>query len=314
MGATIPWPRHNHRSCTLACEATFPMALAARLLSRRASRIFLSSTPSPSPAALASPDEALLLSRRLSTFSLSNAGLERRNEDVRLWSLFGRVYSTGVVEGGSGEPSEDVAQPIKPPPRPFKLNNEQRELAEEIGYKVVDRYTEEDFGQNKRPKAFAVVQCGSVACMLRINVTICAAQIGSHQFKVSPNDLIYTEKLKYCDINDKLMLNKVLMLGSKDQTIIGRPIVPKAAVFAVVEEHALDEKVIIFKKKRRKNYRRTTGHRQELTRLRILEVKGINVATAPPTPSRKVKAPPSSKVEETPRADSNTEILKPVLA
>ncbi|KAG0578996.1 hypothetical protein KC19_4G065000 [Ceratodon purpureus] len=296
MGATIPWPRHNHRSCTLACEATFPMALAARLLSRRASRIFLSSTPSPSPAALASPDEALLLSRRLSTFSLSNAGLERRNEDVRLWSLFGRVYSTGVVEGGSGEPSEDVAQPIKPPPRPFKLNNEQRELAEEIGYKVVDRYTEEDFGQNKRPKAFAVVQ------------------IGSHQFKVSPNDLIYTEKLKYCDINDKLMLNKVLMLGSKDQTIIGRPIVPKAAVFAVVEEHALDEKVIIFKKKRRKNYRRTTGHRQELTRLRILEVKGINVATAPPTPSRKVKAPPSSKVEETPRADSNTEILKPVLA
>ncbi|KAG0618308.1 hypothetical protein M758_4G053500 [Ceratodon purpureus] len=296
MGATIPWPRHNHRSCTLACEATFPMALAARLLSRRASRIFLSSTPSPSPAALASPDEALLLSRRLSTFSLSNAGLERRNEDVRLWSLFGRVYSTGVVEGGSGEPSEDVAQPIKPPPRPFKLNNEQRELAEEIGYKVVDRYTEEDFGQNKRPKAFAVVQ------------------IGSHQFKVSPNDLIYTEKLKYCDINDKLMLNKVLMLGSKDQTIIGRPIVPKAAVFAVVEEHALDEKVIIFKKKRRKNYRRTTGHRQELTRLRILEVKGINVATAPPTPSRKVKASPSSKVEETPRADSNTEILKPVLA
>lgn len=116
-------------------------------------------------------------------------------------------------------------------------------------------------------------------------------QIGSHQFKVSPNDLIYTEKLKHCDINDKvclisvyskisqvllsillcrfsvmrvisslatpllsmnshinhyakfdsvfsqLMLNKVLMLGSKDQTIIGRPTVPKAAVFAVVEEH-----------------------------------------------------------------------------
>jgi large subunit ribosomal protein L21 len=138
----------------------------------------------------------------------------------------------------------EAKAPIKPPPRPFKLNDEQRKLAEEIGYKVVDRYTEEDFGQNKRPKAFAVVQ------------------IGSHQFKVSPNDLIYTEKLKYCDINDKLMLNKVLMLGSKDQTIIGRPVLPKAAVFAVVEEHALDEKVIIFKKKRRKNYRRTTGHRQ----------------------------------------------------
>jgi ribosomal protein L21 len=62
-------------------------------------------------------------------------------------------------------------------------------------------------------------------------------QIGSHQFKVSPNDLIYTEKLKFADINDKLMLHKVLLLGSKSQTIVGRPHVPKAAVFAVVEEH-----------------------------------------------------------------------------
>lgn len=65
------------------------------------------------------------------------------------------------------------------------------------------------------------------------------------------------------------------MLGSATQTIIGRPILPDAAVHAVVEEHALDAKVIIFKKKRRKNYRRTRGHRQELTRLRITDIQGI---------------------------------------
>jgi len=284
----------------------FTMALtSARLLSRRVcSRIGLasfsntghSSASSSSPSA----DEALVLSRYLSSFSLANVGLGCGNDAVRF-----RVYCTGVGEGSSEEQKEDLSQlapkaSIKPAPRPFKLNNEQRELAEEIGYKVVDRYTEEDFGQNKRPKAFAVVQ------------------IGSHQFKVSPNDLIYTEKLKYCDINDKLMLNKVLLLGSKDQTIIGRPTVPKAAVFAVVEEHALDEKVIIFKKKRRKNYRRTTGHRQELTRLRILEVKGISVETASPTPLRKAKAKAasSSKVKEaSSRADSKTESCPtPVLA
>ncbi|KAK0578834.1 hypothetical protein LWI29_016955 [Acer saccharum] len=76
------------------------------------------------------------------------------------------------------------------------------------------------------------------------------------------------------------------MLGSASQTIVGRPIVPEAAVHAVVEEHALDAKVIIFKKKRRKNYRRTKGHRQELTKLRITDIQGIEkpekVATTNP--------------------------------
>lgn len=257
------------------------MALASSAR-RLCSRIGFSSLHQTSSVSSSSP--LVDAERLLSSLSLGNGNL----------GLFGRVFSTGVSDDLAEQAKEGLIL-SKPPPRPFKLNNEQRELAEEIGYKVIDRYTEEDFGRNKRPKAFAVVQ------------------IGSHQFKVSPNDLIYTEKLKYCDINDKLMLNKVLLLGSKDTTIIGRPIVPKAAVLAVVEEHALDEKVIIFKKKRRKNYRRTTGHRQELTRLRILEVKGIDVATAPPTPVRKAKA----KVEETSTtAVSKTEdsVVTPVLA
>ncbi|XP_027347508.1 50S ribosomal protein L21, mitochondrial [Abrus precatorius] len=100
-------------------------------------------------------------------------------------------------------------------------------------------------------------------------------QIGSHQFKVSNGDSIFTERLKFCEVNDKLILNKVLLLGSASQTIVGRPIVPDATVHAVVEEHALDAKVIIFKKKRRKNYRRTKGHRQELTKLRVTDIQGI---------------------------------------
>ncbi|KAF3339731.1 50S ribosomal protein L21 [Carex littledalei] len=99
-------------------------------------------------------------------------------------------------------------------------------------------------------------------------------QIGSHQFKVSNGESIFTEKLKYCHINDKLILKMVLMLGSKNETMIGRPVLVDAAVHAVVEEHALDAKVIIFKKKRRKNYRRTKGHRQELTKLRTPTFEG----------------------------------------
>ncbi|KHN07258.1 50S ribosomal protein L21, mitochondrial [Glycine soja] len=119
-------------------------------------------------------------------------------------------------------------------------------------------------------------------------------QIGSHQFKVSNRDSIFTERLKFCEVNDKLILNKVLLLGSASQTIVGRPIVPDAAVHAVVEEHALDAKVIIFKKKRRKNYRRTKGHRQELTKLRITDIQGIEkpqnvLPEKPPKPAKKEK-------------------------
>ncbi|KAG2244990.1 hypothetical protein Bca52824_093176 [Brassica carinata] len=134
---------------------------------------------------------------------------------------------------------------------------EKVEAAAEIGYKVMGPLKPEERLFKPYEPVFAVVQ------------------IGSHQFKVSNGDSIFTEKLKFCDINDKLTLTKVLLLGSASQTIIGRPILPDAIVHAVVEEHALDEKVLIFKKKRRKNYRRTTGHRQELTKLRITDIQGI---------------------------------------
>lgn len=139
-----------------------------------------------------------------------------------------------------------------------------------IGYKVIGQLQRSDRVFKSYEPVFAVIQ------------------IGSHQFKVSNGDCIYTEKLKFCEVHDKIILNKVLMLGSKTQTMIGRPVVPEASVHAVVEEHALDAKVIIFKKKRRKNYRRTKGHRQELTKLRITDIHGIE---KPETPTPEKAAP-----------------------
>ncbi|KAJ6851002.1 50S ribosomal protein L21, mitochondrial-like [Iris pallida] len=138
-----------------------------------------------------------------------------------------------------------------------KSEEEKVSEAAEIGYRVVGPLDPSEKPFKPWEPAFAVVQ------------------IGSHQFKVSNGDSIFTERLKFCDVNDKLILDKVLMLGSTAETIIGRPVLPDAAVHAVVEEHALDAKVIIFKKKRRKNYRRTRGHRQELTKLRITDIQGI---------------------------------------
>ncbi|KAF8097521.1 hypothetical protein N665_0286s0030 [Sinapis alba] len=96
---------------------------------------------------------------------------------------------------------------------------EKVEAAAEIGYKVMGPLKPSERLFKPYEPVFAVVQ------------------IGSHQFKVSNGDSIFTEKLKFCDINDKLILTKVLLLGSASQTIIGRPILPDATVHAVVEEH-----------------------------------------------------------------------------
>ncbi|CAO2820049.1 unnamed protein product [Amaranthus hypochondriacus] len=150
--------------------------------------------------------------------------------------------------------------------------------AADIGYKVIGPLQPSDRVFKHYEPVFAVVQ------------------VGSHQFKVSNGDYIYVEKLKYCEVNDKLILNKVMMAGSATQTMIGRPILPDVVVHAVVEEHALDAKVIIFKKKRRKNYRRTNGHRQELTRLRVTDIQGVEKPETPPV--GKTSKPSSKKVQK----------------
>lgn len=60
-------------------------------------------------------------------------------------------------------------------------------------------------------------------------------ELGPTQYKVSPDDLVYTEKLKGVDVNEKISLNRVLLLGTQTQTVIGRPHVPDASVLACVE-------------------------------------------------------------------------------
>lgn len=60
-------------------------------------------------------------------------------------------------------------------------------------------------------------------------------EVGGTQFKVTPDDVIVTERLRGVDVNDKLALPRVLLLGSEEQTVIGRPYVPEAYVTAAVE-------------------------------------------------------------------------------
>ena len=92
---------------------------------------------------------------------------------------------------------------------------------------------------------------------------------GGKQYKVATNDVIRVEKLAG-EAGETVTLDQVLMVGDK----MGAPIVAGASVTATVLEQMRAEKVIIFKKKRRQNYRRKKGHRQELTVLRITNIAG----------------------------------------
>ncbi|KAI5668303.1 hypothetical protein M9H77_18156 [Catharanthus roseus] len=104
--------------------------------------------------------------------------------------------------------------------------------------------------------------------------------IGSRQYIVFPGRYIYTQRLKGANVNDKIILNKVLLVGTKTSTYIGKPVVQNAAVHAVVEEQLLDKKVIVFKYKKKKNYRRNIGHRQPITRIRIMGITGYENSPA----------------------------------
>ncbi len=92
-------------------------------------------------------------------------------------------------------------------------------------------------------------------------------EIGGHQHKVSKGDVIYVNRLD-TEENKPVTFNRVLMIGGKDIKI-GTPEVEGAKVKAKVVSHLRDDKIIVFKKKRRKGYRKKQGHRQDLTQLEI---------------------------------------------
>jgi len=104
-------------------------------------------------------------------------------------------------------------------------------------------------------------------------------EIGGHQFKVCEDDLIYSEKLDV-DIGTAVRLDRVLLLGTTTETTVGQPLVQGASVTVWVEEQIRDSKVIVFKKRRRKNWKRWQGHRQSLTVLRIVEINPPLAASA----------------------------------
>ena len=94
---------------------------------------------------------------------------------------------------------------------------------------------------------------------------------GGKQYKVSQGDLIKVEKLEN-EVGDKVTLSQVLMVGQGEDVEVGSPYVSNCEVTGEVVEQGKGAKIIVFKKKRRKGYRRKNGHRQRFTQLKITEI------------------------------------------
>ncbi len=91
---------------------------------------------------------------------------------------------------------------------------------------------------------------------------------GGKQYRVKVGDRIAVERLA-AEAGTDVTIDQVLLIGGAGETRIGTPVVEGATVSAHVDLHDRDEKIVVFKFKAKKRYRRRTGHRQSLTRLTI---------------------------------------------
>jgi large subunit ribosomal protein L21 len=138
---------------------------------------------------------------------------------------------------------------------------------------------------------------------------------GGKQYRVQQGDILSVEKLP-AGPKQKVLFDQVLLIAEDNETLIGTPFLEKAAVRAEIIEDFKDDKVIVFKKKRRKQYRRTRGHRQPQTRVKILNI-AADAASLPPEeaaePEPMVEKAPvkTEKVEAAPARKSDKKEVKP---
>jgi large subunit ribosomal protein L21 len=95
---------------------------------------------------------------------------------------------------------------------------------------------------------------------------------GGRQYRVEPGETIDVDRLSG-DVGETVELNPVLMVGNGDDITLGTPAVDAALLNAEIVEHKRGKKIVVFKFKRRKSYRRKQGHRQSLTSLKITEIQ-----------------------------------------
>ena len=96
--------------------------------------------------------------------------------------------------------------------------------------------------------------------------------IAGKQYKVRENDRLYIPR-QQAEIDKNVKFDRILLVGNEDKIKVGKPVVKGASVTAQVLDHVKGDKVIVFKKKRRKGYRVKNGHRQPFTQIEIKSIK-----------------------------------------
>ncbi len=138
---------------------------------------------------------------------------------------------------------------------------------------------------------------------------------GGKQYRVAPEDVIEVEKISG-DEGAIVQFSDVLIVGGEGEPKVGAPTLTGASVAGQVVAQKRAPKILVFKKKRRKNYRRTHGHRQNLTQVRITEImldgKSLSKAKAAAKPAaKKEEKKPAAKAEAKKPAAKTAAAKKP---
>ncbi len=96
-------------------------------------------------------------------------------------------------------------------------------------------------------------------------------EISGKQYRVAEKDVLYIPKQEV-EVDKKVKFDRVLLVGGKGKVKVGKPTVSGASVTAKVVDHVKADKIIVFKKKRRKGYRVKNGHRQPYTQVSIEKI------------------------------------------
>ena len=119
---------------------------------------------------------------------------------------------------------------------------------------------------------------------------------GGKQYKVAAGEKLKIEKLAG-DVGSKVVIDKVLMINDGENTTIGAPLVAGATVSATVLSHGRGDKVMIFKFRRRKHYRKTQGHRQSFTEIQIGEILAAGTVASKAVAEKPAKAKAAKAAE-----------------
>jgi len=128
-------------------------------------------------------------------------------------------------------------------------------------------------------------------------------KISGKQFKVAKDTKLFVNRIDAKE-GSKVSFDDVLLIDNGSKVIVGNPVVKDASVEAKVLKHLKDDKVIVFKKKRRKGYRVKNGHRQSLTEIIIEKVTEKTAKAKPAKNSEEIKTPKTKKAA--PKAKSKS--------